>query len=289
MQFVKPKPFEEAVALIGDRTPIGSAMVSAEWQDVPVALRLRAFFSSEVENVRFLQRGRDAIDDFLSSAIDDIEPGVTAMKVGSRAEFIDIMRRFALAGGMGPIDDATKGGLRDITSERRLGLIFDTQTRQSNDYGYWRQGMDPDVLDAFPAQRFIRVRDVKQERESHQQFENQVFLKTDPIWAKVINEDFGVPWGPWAWGCGHDVEDVARPEAEDMGLLKHGQELQPDVRNFNTGLEASIHGLDPDLVEKLKAELGDQVEFDDETDSVRWSENLTASSSRPKGGIIVLD
>jgi hypothetical protein len=270
MQFVRPRPFEAAVDLVGARTPIGSAMTSAEWQDVPVALRLRAFFSSEVENVRFLQRGRDLIDDFLSGVLEEIEPGVTMLKLGSRAEFIDQMREFAIAEGMGPFDDATKGGLKDITSERRLGLIFDTQTRQANDYGYWRQGMDPDVLDAFPAQRFIRVREVKQERESHQKFENQVYLKTDPIWAKVINEDFGVPWGPWAWGCGHDVEDVGRPETEEMGLIDPGQELQPDVKDFNTGLEASIHGLDPDLVDKLKAEFGDQVEFDDESNSVRW-------------------
>ncbi len=259
MQFVKPRPFEEAVDLVGDRTPIGSAMISAEWQDVPVALRLRAFFSSEVENVRFLQRGRDTISDFLTAAIEEIEPGVTALKTGSRAEFVDMMREFALAEGMGPFDEATKGGLKDITSERRLGLIFDTQTRQANDYGYWRQGMDADVLDAFPAQRFIRVREVKQERESHQKYENQVYLKTDPIWAKVINEDFGVPWGPWAWGCGHDVEDVGRPEAEQMGLIENGQELLPDVQNFNENLRASANGLDPDLLEKLKTEFGSQL------------------------------
>jgi hypothetical protein len=270
MQFVSPKPFAEAVDVIGERTPIGSAMMSAEWQDVPVALRERAFFSSQVESIRFLQGARDGISDFLLANREVLPDGQTVLKAGSRAAFVDQVRGLALDEGLGPIDESMAGGLRDITSERRLGLIFDTQVRQANDYGYWRQGMDPDVLDAFPAQRFIRVRAVKHERESHLKFENQVYLKTDPIWAKVINEDFGVPWGPWAWGCGHDVEDVDRGEAEDQGLLKPGEGVAPAVQDFNEGLSAGFSTLDPDLVEKLKTELGDQVEFDEEENVTRW-------------------
>jgi hypothetical protein len=59
MQFVKPMPFAEALDKIGSKTPIGSAMLSSEWSDVPVALRERAFFSSQVENIRFPAAGRD--------------------------------------------------------------------------------------------------------------------------------------------------------------------------------------------------------------------------------------
>lgn len=268
MQFVKPMPFREAVEKIGTKTPIGSAMMSAEWQDVPVALRERAFFSSQVESVRFLQRGRDAIADFLQGNKETTESGERALKTGSRAQFVETMREFALKEGMGPIDQAAAGGLRDITSERRLGLIFNTQTRQANDYGYWRQGMDPDVLNEFPAMRFIRVQEVKQERETHLRFENQVYLKTDPIWSTTINEVFKVPWGPWAWGCGHDVEDVDRDEAERLGLLTKGTVLQPDVQNFNENLRASTKGLDPDLVEKLKEEFGNQIAIEGE--EMRW-------------------
>ena len=62
------------------------------------------------------------------------------------------------------------------------------------------------------------MREVKTERESHIPFEDKVFLKSDPVWAEQINQDFEVPWGPWGWGCGHDVEDVDRDEAESLGL-----------------------------------------------------------------------
>jgi len=179
MQFVKGAPFAEAVGKLGAKSIIGSRLSSSEWGDVPVALRERAFFSSRVENARFLQRMRDAIADYLQGAREPVGDAVesvptTALKMGSRAEFVSLMREFALKEGLGPLVPEDKGGLKDITSERRLGLIFDVQTRQAGDYGYWRQGMEAGVLNEFPAQRFIRVQGVKQERDSHQRFEGQV-------------------------------------------------------------------------------------------------------------------
>jgi hypothetical protein len=267
MQLVKPTPYYEAIDKIASKLPIGSAMVSAEWSDVPVALRERAMFSSQVENVRFLQRARDTITDFLEGA-KEITPEGMALKTGSRADFIEQLREFAIAEGMGPLDPADAGSIKDITSERRLGLIFDMQTRQAGDYGYWRQGMQADVLNQFPAQKFIRVQDVKQERDSHKQFEDQIYLKTDPIWANVINEDFHLPFGPWAWGCGHDVTDVDRGEAEQLGLVQPGEEVKPDEKNFNQNLRASTNGIDPDLLEKLKKDLGQQIEIG--ADEMRW-------------------
>jgi hypothetical protein len=264
MQLVIGMPFDEAVDKLGTRSLIGSKLSSAEWADAPAALRERAFFSSRVESIRFLQRARDGIADFLQQNRETLPGGETTLKTGSRADFIDQMKTFLAGEGI----DRTTGGLTDITSERRLGLIFDTQTRQANDYGYWRQGMDPDVLDEFPAQRFIRVQDVKEPRTSHAQYEDQVYLKTDPIWAEVINEDFGVPWGPWAWGCGHDVEDVDRAEAEDLGLIAPGQQLSPDEKNFNENLSASTNGLDPDLITKLREEFGEQIRI--EGDAIVW-------------------
>jgi hypothetical protein len=270
MQFVKPMPFREATEKLGERSPIGSAMMSAEWHDVPVALRERAWFSSQVENMRFLQRAKDALGEFLTGARETLPDGQTMLKTGSRADFVEQMREFALKEGMGPIDESLAGGLRDITSERRLSLIFDTQVRQAEDFGYYRQGMDADVLNEFPAQRFIRVQEVKDPRESHIQYEGQVYLKSDPIWADVINEDFGVPWGPWGWGCGHDVEDVDRDEAESLGLIDPGQEVQADTRSFNENLRASTQGIEPDLLDKLLQEFGAQVEWDGNAEELRW-------------------
>jgi hypothetical protein len=266
VQFVKPIPFHEAIEKLGERSPIASRLKSSEWAEVPTALRERAFFSSRVESMRFLQRGRDAISDFLQQTREVLPNGESALATGGRAKFIEGMRQFAAKEGMGPLD--RKGALTDITSERRLGLIFDTQTQQMQDFGYRKQGMDPDVLNEFPAQRFIRVKDVSEPRDWHVQFEDQVYLKTDPIWKRV-NRDFGVPWGPWGWGCGHDVEDVDRDEAEALGLIRRDQVIEPPRDDPNEGLEASTKGMDPDLIEKLQQEFGDRIKV--EGDAIAWN------------------
>lgn len=123
------------------------------------------------------------------------------------------------------------------------------------------------MLNEFPAQRFIREVDVDEPRGSHTPHEGQVYLKSDPIWTR-INEDFGVPWAPWGWGCGHDVEDVDRAEAERLGLLQPGQRVAPADKSFNDGLKASARSLDPDLLGKLKTAFGEQLVI--EGDELRW-------------------
>lgn len=271
MQLIQPTPFEEALQKLGLRSPIGSALSSSEWRDVPVQLRERAFFSSRIESARFLQRARDTLAAFLQNSRETLPNGQPALKVGSRADFVKQMQDFLAREGV----ERTSGDVRDITSERRLSLIFNVQTQAAQDYGYRKQGMDPDVLNEFPAQRFIRVRDVKEPRLNHAQYENQVYLKTDPIWAR-INADFGVPWGPWGWGCGHDVEDVDRAEAERLGLLKPEDVLTPPVESFNEDLRASVKSMEPDLLAKLLAEFGDRVHV--EGDWLDWTGGNPAST-----------
>lgn len=258
MQFVQPLEFEESIRRLGSRSPIGSMLSSSEWSDVPVALRLRAFFSARVESVRFLQRAKDSLVDFLRGARAPVEPGVTALKTGSRADFVKRMQDFLSGEGI----VRTTGDVRDITSERRLGLIFDVQTRQAQDFGYWKQGMDPDVLDEFPAQRFIRVQPVNEPRNEHMAFEGEVRLKSDVGFWTALNQDFGVPWGPWGWGCGHDVEDVDRDEAEALGLIVPGQRVEDPQANFNDRLSASLKGLHDDMADLIIRAFGDRARLE---------------------------
>jgi hypothetical protein len=274
-------PFTEAVDKLGDQTPVGAALSSSEWHDVPVALRDNAFFSANVESIRFLQRAQDSLGDFLAGNVKTLDDGQTLLATGGRAAFVDQMQKFLQGEGV----VRTDGGLTDITSGRRLGLIFDIKVQQSGDYGYWRQGMDPDVLNEFPAMRFIRVKDVKEPRQSHEQYQDQVYLKTDPIWARVINADFGVPYGPWGWGCGHEVEDVDRDEAESLGLVQPGQIISPDPMikkfgNFNAKLQASALGIDPDLLAKMKMVFSDQIRFEDDT--IYWVSRQEADEDAAK-------
>jgi hypothetical protein len=260
MEFIAPIPFQDAIDKLGDQSVIGSTFSSSEWKDVPLELRDNAFFSSRVESARVLQRAQDALGDFISGNQTTAANGELMLATGSRAAFVSQMQDFLASEGV----VRTTGDIKDIASEKRLGLIFDVKTRQAQDFGYWKQGMDPDVLNEFPAQRFIRVREVKTERPGHIPYENQVYLKTDPIWERVINHDFEVPWGPWGWGCGHNVEDVDRTEAEKLHLIRPGEVLKPHPRSLNNNLQASVKTMPPELLTKLLQEFQDQVELENE-------------------------
>jgi hypothetical protein len=269
MQFVKPMPFAEAIQKLGGQSPIGAVLSSSEWSDLPVELRENAFFSANVESLRFLQNAQNSIGDYLAGNVKTLEDGQTLLATGSRAAFVDQMQKLLAKMGV----ERGEGDIKDITSEARLGLIFDIKTQQAGDYGYWRQGMDPDVLNEFPASRFIRVKAVKEPRQLHERFQNQVYLKTDPIWWLEINQDFGVPWGPWGWGCGHDVEDVDRDEAEELGLIKRGEclsvaPLLKKFGSFNSNLQASVAGIAAELLEKIKQVFGNQIQI--EGDGIKW-------------------
>lgn len=267
MQFTKPTDFAEAVYKLGLRSVIGSKLTSAEWSEVMLALSERAFFSSEIESIRLLQTMKDGLGDFLTGAREVLPNGQTALKVGSRADFVKQMSELALQLGLGPLDPDDKGTLKDITSERRLGLIFDVQTTAAYEFGNWKQGQDPDVLDEFPAQRFIREADVVKPRIVHHQNEGVVKLKSDlEFWMGMnspIIGGFGVPWGPWGFNSGMAVEDVDRDEAEALGLIKPGEKAVPVEKSFNDHLKASVTNLDPEMLDLLRDIFGNQIEVRD--------------------------
>ena len=119
------------------------------------------------------------------------------------------------------IRDTNQGDLEDVRSEARLRLIFNTNLRQAYGYGQGRQGMRPAVRRAFPAARFVRVRDVGEPRPRHLEHEGEVRLKTDRGWWAGYRNDpltggFGVPWEPYGFHSGMGQEDVSREEAEQL-------------------------------------------------------------------------
>lgn len=210
------------------------------------------------------------MSDFLSGAREKgtLPDGsvTTALKTGSRAQFEPLARERALALGLDQaVPPDPLGGLRDITSENRLGLLFDVQTEQARSFGDWQASMDPNALDEWPAWRFIRVGEPKVRRPLHSMHEGEVRLKTDPAFWERMNDPgiggFGLPSGPWGFNSLMDVEDVDRDEAERLGLLAPGQSLQPAQRRFNDDLAAGVGSLEPDTLRWILDEAGDTFAY----------------------------
>lgn len=188
------------------------------------------------------------------------------------------MRRLAITEGLG----TGRGGLTDVASRTRLGLIFDTQLRMAQGFAQRKMDLDADVLDAFPAQELVREEDRKMPRDWESRWTaaggelvdgRMVALKTDPVWTKISR--FGTPWPPFDFGSGMGITDISREEAEQLGLIEPGAPVVAEDEYFNQQLAASAENVD---VEFLKASLGDQVRIKD--GKAEWVGNLIGSLVR---------
>ncbi|MCZ7593117.1 MAG: hypothetical protein M5U15_13710 [Kiritimatiellae bacterium] len=262
-------PLDEAVKKFGARSIVASKARTAEWEKVALDLRDRAFFSARVDRARFLRTAQEKLKDAISQRREQVAHGEAIV---DRSSFIGDLRKLALREGL---SDGT-GGLTDVASRTRLGLIYDMQLRMAQGYAQRKMDLDPDVLDAFPAQELVREEERNVPRDWEARWTarggeliagRMVALKTDPIWTKISR--FGTPWPPFDFGSGMGLNDVSRDEAEQLGLISPGAPVAAEDEYFNKELAASAENVDVDF---LKASFGDQVRIKD--GKAEWVGNL---------------
>jgi len=267
---IKPEKFMEAIRKLGRKKAIAKKLSSKQWAAMPTQIRDRAYFTANVESMKFLNRSKKMLNDYLSGARETVTTPdgrrVTALKKASRADFVYEMQKLAKETGLGdvlpPGEDMSRNMItrtKDIASESRLNLIFDTQTQQAQAYGYYKQGQDPAILDAYPCQRFIRAEQRKEPRPLHERNKNKVKRKDDmEFWLKMNDQSIGglgVPFGPWGFNSGMDVEDVRRDKAIQMGLIQKNEQVLPPDDTFNKGLKAAAD-VEPEFLKKFLDKMG---------------------------------
>jgi hypothetical protein len=263
-------PIAEAIDKLASKTPALSPLRSAQWEAVPMALRDRAFFSAGVEHARFLDTAKDQLMKSISLQREQVLKGEAFV---DRSSFLGAMRKLALGENL---SDRT-GGLTDLASRARLGLIFDMQTNQAFGFARYKFEQDPDVLNAFPAQELVRIEARVTQRPWRDRWVRaggaliqgrMVALKTNSVWESLSR--FGTPWPPFDYGSGMGLRDVSRQEAVDLGLISADSRLVPSLPEFNRNLQAGVSNLPPDMLQFLQAAFGNQVEIRD--GAARWKE-----------------
>lgn len=250
---------------------------------MPLWLRETAFFSAAVESARTLAIMQEKILTSTRLQREELANGKTAFV--DRSSFIGDLRKHLADAGY-QAERGKEGGLEDLSSRKRLGLIFDIQMGSAQGFSAWKIGQDPDLLDAFPAQELVRLEGRQQPRDWQRRWVDaggqliggrMVALKTDAIWKKISR--FGRPWPPFDFESGMGLDETDRDEAEALGLLGPEDEPEPSEAAFTDELQASARGLSPKFRDALGALFGDQVEF--AGDTVRWrGGNTTAGNSR---------
>jgi hypothetical protein len=92
-----------------------------------------------------------------------------------------------------------------------------------------------------------------------------IALKNDPIWTKISR--FGLPYPPFDFNSGMDLQDVDRDEATQLGLIDRDTQIAPDKRGFNDGLQAALD-VKGGMLESLQSVFGDLVTIADGV--MRW-------------------
>lgn len=244
----------KAVSRFDSRRATPSSRTSAEWERVAPALREKCFFSARVNDAEVLGKMRELLAEAIDSSKQDSSKAIV-----SQDKFISEMKDFLRSRGY------TMGGskLTDITSRRRLGLIYDMNIKEAREYARYVRGQDADALDMYPAQEFLRVESRRVPREDWPvrwraaggKIRNgrMVALKSDPVWTNLSR--FGRPYPPFDYGSGMGVEDIDREEAVKLGLLP-ADEPADEIPDFDVTLEAeaSLERIPKDMLEEIVRE-----------------------------------
>ncbi|MBI3886154.1 MAG: hypothetical protein HY302_10540 [Opitutae bacterium] len=241
MLFSKPQPFAEALASSQAKTLLPTSLGTRDLQKLSPDIRERSRFSAKVRSAGHLAVLDDGVNDLAAGQIDLATARLR-------------LKQFLQSTGYVP-PEGKAGGLQDFSSDRRIDLQLRINTQQAQGYGWWKQGQDPDLLDAFPAREFVRVESRAVPRTDWPERWNaaraatitdgatasdsgrMVALVGHPIW-KELNR-FRVEYEPFDFGSGMGTEDVARADAMALGIIARDTQIFPQERPFNENLQAT--------------------------------------------------
>jgi hypothetical protein len=233
MNIAAPKPFLEAVQANQIRRLLPTDLSSAMLEEIDPEILMRARFSAKVRSAEHL------------GVLDGLVEKITAGKMDFASARLELKQYLAHT-GYAP-ESEHEGTIQDLSSTARTNLQLRTNVQQAQGYGRWKQGQDADLLDAWPAQEFLRIESREKEREDWPERWRRaggrtfggrmIALKNDPCWVALSR--FGTPWPPFDFGSGMGVEDITRAEAQELGLITLQEIPEPQDMGFNDDLAAT--------------------------------------------------
>ena len=236
-----PRTFQEALQRIG--TPLATELSSAELSQIDADILEAALFSARTNNEWYLERLSEELRSILDGKLD---LATARLRLKEALAAIDYEP-----------DPELAGSLQDLSSDRRLNLILETNIQMAQGYGYWRQGQTAAVLDQWPAQELFRAiqpedPDAKRPWEARFALAGQasgqpsgwtvrngrmVALKNHRLWEmlgsrRLFEDALGNPYPPFAFNSGMDVRDVSRGDTEAIGIIAPTQSVEPAERPF---------------------------------------------------------
>lgn len=241
MKYSAPMPYQEALDQTQAKTLLPTSLGSRDLARLKPEVRERARFSAKVRSAEHLSVLDTGVNDLVAGQID-----VATARLQ--------LKQFLVRTGYMP-PEGQEGTLKDFSSDARINLQLQTNVRQAQGYGWWKQGQDADLLDAFPAQEFVRVEGRLNPRDdwpdrwntaraiagsmgaTNSDTGRMVALKNHRIWTELSR--FRTPYEPFDFNSGMGVEDVSRTDAIDLEIIDRDTQIFPQERPFNQDLQAT--------------------------------------------------
>lgn len=238
----------DAFALARDRGILPTWMGTAELRDLEAGIKERAVFSARTTNAVYLEELRKRI-------MRMVEQGYNSDLAQLRLELKDILAELLYDPETGfPGDEelgippAAPGSLQDLSSDRRINLILDTQIALISGKGQQQRGLEPEALDLFPAYELVRIKQARVPRDWQERWEQAggtlirdtdgrvrlVALKTSEIWSllgdpAIFRDALGVSYPPFAFGSGMAWDVIEADEWDRLWKLANPEAAAEDV------------------------------------------------------------
>ena len=261
INLTQPKPLAAALEQFDARSPVRTALSSAEIEDLPLAVREASTFSAKLTNLRTLQKIHDLLGGAIALTKTNNGDGVTI----DRGKFIETVREVAIAEGLQP-EPGELSPIENITSTARLDLIWDMQIKGAQGYAAYAAAHNPNVIQMFPCQELYRQDDRNEPRdwpatwkaaggEFYGPNKDRMIARIDSeIWTAISR--FGRPWPLYDYYSGMWIRSIPRRESVELGVIGRKERVKSTIGEFNQGLQAEAGRLPgglKDAAEKLFA------------------------------------
>jgi hypothetical protein len=245
-----------------------TSLSSAELRKLDRDVLDRSIFSARTSHADYVQAVYDGISELLQGAKNEatVRAGLQDMldSLGYRPEM-------GFAGDMERgIPPAEAGTLRDLSSNKRVKLVLETNQRQVANFAYWKSGQDDLERYQFPAWELVRIYPRVKERQDWAERwvtaggtlvgdGRMIALKDDAVWdqlgsSELFDDGLDTPYPPYAFGSGMGLREVEREECIALGLITGDEVPEMQDQGLNDELQAAADRFSPEILHQLSSE-----------------------------------
>jgi hypothetical protein len=270
--------FREALAFARGRAPLPTALNTMGLRELPRDVRMKSLFSARNTNADILQDIGSKIEGLLQGEFNEAT---------ARAQLQDAFDAVGYQPATGfpegeRVPPAEEGGLRDLSSDKRIRLVLETNLRQAANFGFLQQGNDPLSRWQYPAFELVRIYDREEPRGEmpgsmgwNERWvraggeltdgDRMIALKDDSVWdnlgdSNLFDDGLDSPFPPFAFNSGMGWREVPREEAIEMGLID-GNEIpsENDARFFDEEMQADAEQFSTEKLLNLRSGIRERI------------------------------